>query len=147
MGNDYSISEEFIYTTKGEIANNIDNMNRFKYENMRMYKDFLKIQIMSLAKRYGFTSIKNYLVENELEETVNIDVVWIGKGRMAISSFIITDYYNEKVLQSLSIYDAPYKFWIYLGNKEIINIEQIIKINNIHYIPIPVISSDLLCLG
>jgi len=144
MGNDYSISEEFIYTTMGEIANNIEDMNKFKYENMCMYKDFLKIQVMSLAKSHGFTSIKNYSIENKLGETINMDVIWIGKGRMAISSFIITDNYNEKVRQSLSVYDAPYKFWIYLGNKEITNIQQIIKINNVHFIPMPVNSSDLL---
>ncbi|MBU3191755.1 hypothetical protein K9O30_20555 [Clostridium bowmanii] len=66
---------------------------------------------------------------------------------MAISSFIITDYYNEQVRQSLSGYDAPYKFWIYLGNKEITNIEEIIKINNVHFMPMPVRSSNLLYCG
>ncbi|MGH4120907.1 hypothetical protein [Clostridium sp.] len=63
---------------------------------------------------------------------------------MAISSFIITDYYNEIVRQSLSVYDAPYKFWIYLGNKGIVNIEDIIKKNNVHFMPMPVSSYDLL---
>lgn len=49
----YSISEEFIYTTMGQIANIIEDMNEFKYENMCMYKDFLRIQIMYLAKSHG----------------------------------------------------------------------------------------------
>jgi hypothetical protein len=40
---EYSILEEFVYTTMGEIANIIEDMNKFKYENMCMYKDFLKI--------------------------------------------------------------------------------------------------------
>jgi|GEM_PF-4033407 len=144
MENEYSISEEFIYTTMGEIANIIDNMSKFKYLSMYMYKDFLKIQIMSLAESHGFTSIKNYLVEDKLKESINIDVIWIGKSIIAISSFIITDNYNEEVCQSFSVYDAPYKFWIYLGSKEINNIKQIIKTNDVHFMPMPVISSDLL---
>ena len=142
-----SIADEFVYTTMGEIANIIENMNKLKYENMSMYKNFLRIQITSLAKTHNFTTKKNYLRENKFGEDIFIDLIWKGKAGMIISSFIITDHYNDKVSQSLCLCDAPYKFWIYIGDKEIYNIKEIVKINNVHFMPMSEVKPDLLCLG
>ena len=139
-----SVAEEFIYTTMGEIANIIGNMNKLKYENMNMYKNFLRIQVMSIAKNHNFTSKKNYSLENKFGEPINIDVIWKGKSGMTIASFIISEHYNEKVRQSLCICDAPYKFWIYLEDKDIHNIKEIVKTNNVHFIPMSKVPADIL---
>lgn len=77
-----------------------------------------QLSIKALSKKYGFTGIDEYRVENRGDGRPGyIDVVWLNKNLDPVVAIEIDRRIRQKSIFKLKNIPADLKIWVYFGNK------------------------------
>ena len=114
-----------------------------KSVSRRQFHNVMQQRIINLANSFNLKSLSEYHVDNIRANGRGgrIDVVWLADLR-PITVFEIDSGIRIKSIKKLLAVEAPFRFWVYYGSKNLTslihkynpdNLIQIIQLQNIHF--------------
>ena len=122
-----SVSDEFVYTTMGEISDLFDIAKQLYYANDTQFYNTMQNQVFLLGKEKGFIVETNLKLENYDKDKRNkIDVIWRTNDNI-IAAFNVDSFLNVNSIGSLASLNTFFRFWVYYGKSEIPNGKEIVN--------------------
>ena len=114
-----------------------------KSVSKRQFHNLMQQRIINLANSFNLKGLSEYRVDNIRADGRNglIDVVWLADLR-PVTVFEIDSSIRIKSIKKLLAVEAPFRFWVYYGSKNLTslihkynpdNLIQVIQLQNIHF--------------
>ena len=114
-----------------------------KSVSRKQFHNAMQQRIINLANSFNLKGLSEYRVDNIRADGRNglIDVVWLADLR-PVTVFEIDSSIRIKSIKKLLAVEAPFRFWVYYGSKNLTslihkynpdNLIQVIQLQNIHF--------------